>query len=383
MPKGADSPPSPDPAIQTAQEAAANRYNINSPFGKQTWSSGGREVVGYDSTGKPIYGEKQTQNIELAPSEQRQYDTRNEISETLMGQGLQGIQSGLPEFSDLEANPGRPGDLDLGDRFDLNAASSPAADAHFQRVESYMRPYQEREADAWEQRMANQGLPVGSEAYGESLGELKDTQNRAMLDASYESAMRAPELAMQERGQQTSESLAQQADARTGFQQYQGERGRQFNEDLTRRQNYYNEIAAALGGQQLNPLNAGGGGGDMPLDVGGAYAQYNQAQMAGYNAAEAAKRAQTQGMWDFASAAVSPWSDERLKDDIEQVGELPSGEGVYDFHYKWEGDDEPLHTGVMAQEIEGRYPEAVIHDPSGFRKVDYRKLIAHVMAEAA
>lgn len=53
---GGKPPPQPDPAVQTAQEAAANRYNINSPFGSQTWSQGARGVIGYDSNNQPIYG---------------------------------------------------------------------------------------------------------------------------------------------------------------------------------------------------------------------------------------------------------------------------------------------------------------------------------------
>ena len=398
-------PPAPDPAIQTANESAANRYNINSPFGTQTWSTGGRETIGYDSKGAPIYGEQRTQNITLSPSEQRQYDLRNNISETLMKQGQQGIEGGLPDYNPLESAPDRPGNIStpgafdpgvapvgqfdpqlgpqpttsregrfdpaLGDpgQFDINKAGGNAADAHYQRIASYLKPYQQQETDAWEQRMANQGLPVGSEAYGESFGALKDSQNRSLNDAAYEAAIRSPELALSERGQQMSdrgqvygeklgtqqqrvgessqyygedlnarrqqleeslagydanlrggdtnfdryttgrgaqfgEQLAAQSDARTGYQQYQSERDRQFQEDLQRRQQYYNEIAASLGGQQLNPLNAGGGGGDANLDVSGAYGQYNQATMNAYNQKLAAKNAQLAAAAGLGSAAL-------------------------------------------------------------------------------
>lgn len=300
-------PPSPDPAVQTANESAANRYNINSPFGSQTWTTGGRETIGYDSTGKPIYGEQRTQNITLNPSEQRQYDTTNEIAELMLNQGKAGIEGGLPSYSALEANPGRPGNVDLGGKFDLNAASSPAADAHYKRIAAYLEPQFQRQTDEWEQRMANQGLPMGSEAYSESFGDLQDAQNRAWQDAAYESAERAPDLALQERGQQTNEALAAQSDARAGFSQYQSERDRQLNEDFARRQQYYNEIAAALGGQQLNPINAGGGGGDANLDVAGAFQQYNQAQMNAYNQKLARQNAIIGAAGQIGAAAIPDW----------------------------------------------------------------------------
>jgi hypothetical protein len=106
------------------------------------------------------------------------------------------------------------------------------------------------------------------------------------------------------RGAQFGEQLAAQSDARTGYQQYQSERDRQFQEDLQRRQQYYNEIAASLGGQQLNPLNAGGGGGDTNLDVGGAYQQYNQATMNAYNQKIAQKNAQLAAAASIGSAAM-------------------------------------------------------------------------------
>lgn len=65
-------------------------------------------------------------------------------------------------------------------------------------------------------------------------------------------------------------------------------------------------------------------------------------------------------------------SDARLKDDIEPVGELYDGTGVYRYRYVW---DDPAMTriGVMAQEVEQTKPEAV-HDVGGFKAVDYGKV---------
>lgn len=66
---------------------------------------------------------------------------------------------------------------------------------------------------------------------------------------------------------------------------------------------------------------------------------------------------------------VGAFSDRRLKDNIEHVG-TKDGIKYYDFTYK--GDDTP-HRGVMAQEVEKRYPDAV-NMVDGYRTVDYSQL---------
>lgn len=68
-----------------------------------------------------------------------------------------------------------------------------------------------------------------------------------------------------------------------------------------------------------------------------------------------------------AAPTFSLFSDERLKEDIEPVGELYDGTNVY--RYKYIGDATP-RIGVMAQEIAEDRPEAV-HDIGGWLAVDY------------
>lgn len=60
-------------------------------------------------------------------------------------------------------------------------------------------------------------------------------------------------------------------------------------------------------------------------------------------------------------------SDERAKEDIEPVGELHDGQTVYSYRYK--GDPRP-QIGLMAQEVEERYPEAVT-EIGGLKHVNY------------
>lgn len=72
-----------------------------------------------------------------------------------------------------------------------------------------------------------------------------------------------------------------------------------------------------------------------------------------------------------AYAAMAAASDRRLKRDIVQTGELPSGLPIYRFKYLW--DDEELE-GVMADEAELIFPDAVFVGPGGFQMVDYSQI---------
>ena len=60
-------------------------------------------------------------------------------------------------------------------------------------------------------------------------------------------------------------------------------------------------------------------------------------------------------------------SDIRLKEDIELVGQSPSGTNIYSFKYK---DKEGKYEGVMAQEV----PWASHVDKEGYLRVDYSKV---------
>lgn len=70
-------------------------------------------------------------------------------------------------------------------------------------------------------------------------------------------------------------------------------------------------------------------------------------------------------------ASLMALSDERAKDDIEQIGETFDGQPLYRFTYK----DDPSgkkHIGPMAQEVETRTPDAV-REFGGLKHVDYGK----------
>lgn len=103
-----------------------------------------------------------------------------------------------------------------------------------------------------------------------------------------------------------------------------------------------------------NFWNLLGGIGNMKTSGGGSI---------GGNAVQGAGSALASG----ASNIMAMFSDERLKENIEPVGELYDGTNVYRYRYK--GDPTP-RIGVMAQEIEKVRPDAVV-EVGGWKAVDY------------
>ena len=70
-----------------------------------------------------------------------------------------------------------------------------------------------------------------------------------------------------------------------------------------------------------------------------------------------------------AQIAGFAFSDIRLKEDVEYVGE-ENGFNIYEFNYK---GDPQRYVGVIADEVEGIMPDSV-HDIHGYKAVDYAKI---------
>ena len=71
------------------------------------------------------------------------------------------------------------------------------------------------------------------------------------------------------------------------------------------------------------------------------------------------------------------WSDVRLKDNIEKIGDLENGLGFY--KWEWNNSAKALgvsspNFGVLAQEVKEIIPNAVIKDRTGYYKVDYNSI---------
>lgn len=77
------------------------------------------------------------------------------------------------------------------------------------------------------------------------------------------------------------------------------------------------------------------------------------------------------------AAAFQAFSDETLKDDIERIGDLPSGAGIYKWRWNDKAEALGLHgedTGVIAQDVERISPDAVTRGDHGYLMVDYSRI---------
>lgn len=338
MGKSASAPPPPDYAGAAKETAAgnldaaraniaANRVNQYTPYGSLEY-----EVSGEDKFGNPMW--KATQG--LAPAQQQLLDYQNKTS---LGLGeLTG--KGLGYVSNMLDNPFDTSQLPTTG---FNPSQS-YQDAYMQRLQ----PQITQGREALDVKLANSGIPVGSEAYNRAMMAQSQRENDLLLGATTQGfgvGQQARQSALQEQAYLRNEPLNTLSAVRTGAQ--------------------------VQGPTFVNPaMQANTAGADI---LGATQMGYN-AQMGAANAQNAANNAMTQGLFSLGGAALM--SDIRTKENIKHIAWLPNGLPVYTYEYKPKFKDHPLaghgtHTGVMAQEVEVMYPNAVTTLNNGYKVVDY------------
>jgi hypothetical protein len=341
MGKSASAPPPPD-YIGAAKETsagnleaaraniAANRVNQYTPYGSLEY-----QVAGEDKFGNPMWSATQS----LAPAQQQLLDYQNQTS---LGLGNL-TQKGLGYVSNMLENP-----------FDVSQLPTTGFNPSQSYQDAYMQrlaPQIEQGREALDVKLANQGIPVGSEAYKRAMMAQSQRENDLLAAATTQGfgvGQQARQSALQEQAYLRNEPLNTLSAVRTGAQ--------------------------VQGPNFVNPaMQANTAGADI---LGATQMGYN-AQMGAANAQNAANNAMTQGLFSLGGAAMM--SDIRTKENIKQVDWLPNGLPVYTYEYKEEFKDHPLaghgtHTGVMAHEVEAMYPNAVITLDNGYKAVDYGQL---------
>jgi hypothetical protein len=260
-------PPVPDPTVQIAAQKSADQYNVVGPGGTTKWTQGPQILTGYDQNGKPIFGTQSTQTTTLAPDQQKQYDLSNQIADQL----LTGANSNIGTFVNTPYSGGKA--------FDYNTDTPDAAKAAYTQQAALLQPTFDKANRQFDDKMANAGIPVGSEAYNDAKRQQDQDQNFALTDAA---------------------AKAQGTGADMAFQQNQANNA----QALQTRQQQYNEIAAALGGSQLQPVGAYAGGSGGGVDASGAFNAQNNAKLAGYNAGVESDNSNMQAGAGLASAGI-------------------------------------------------------------------------------
>jgi len=317
--------------VEAARVAtAANRINQVTPYGSLTYSQSGT-----DAYGNPTYTATQA----FTPEQQRLLETQNRISSNLGDVATKGV-------SYVENMLNTPFNTAALPTTGFNPSQS-YQDAYMQRL----NPQIQQNREALQQQLANKGIDIGSVAYDRAMQTQAQRENDLLAAATTQGfgvGQQARQQALQEQAYLRNEPLNTLSAVRTGSQ--------------------------VTGPQFVNSFNQATTAG--PDLLGAAGMQYN-AQMGDFNAKQAAQANLNQGIFSLGGAALM--SDIRTKENIKHIAWLPNGLPVYTYEYKDEFKDHPLaghgtHIGVMAQEVEVMYPNAVITLDNGYKAVDYGQL---------
>jgi hypothetical protein len=363
----------------------------------------------------------------LSPEQQVLYNQQNQMSQKLNQTALEGIDYVAQTANtplDLSALPDQAQNLDrtnfqgqidptslgIQGNYDFSGVSQMPkyedfAGARDQITDAYMQrlqPYMDRDREAQESKLANQGITQGSEAYGWDRG-IQDRgfndQRIAALLAGDQQQQNLFQNAMNLRGQGISEAISQGNFGNQAQQQQFGQNAAQmqaanqaaeaqFGQGLAAG-NFQNQARAQalqeqdyLRNQPLNMLNAlrTGNQVNMPqfgnVSAGNNYAaapiyqaandQYSAANQA-YQSKLQQQQAMMSGLAQIGGSAMM-LSDRRLKKNIELLYRKISGLGVYAFDYVWGG---ARQIGLMADEVAKIVPQMLGPTIAGYASVNY------------
>ena len=311
----------------TAYQTAANRPNINTPWGQQTWDS---KASTDPSTGLPVTD--WTQNITLSPDQQAANDAQQRITA-----GKSGLaESLMGQVGQATANPfdwsKMPTVGNLGE----------AQQGAYSKLSAMLQPGRQQQEESMHNRLLASGMAEGNEGW-----------NRAGMG-------------LQNQWTQEDKSMQAQAmaEGRADIGTQQGQRTQAIAEEAQKRGMSLNELNALLTGQQVS----------MPAGMSGAPASTaGVAAATPYMAAAQGQGQQNlQGGTNWGSAlggiaqvagAAGMFSDRRLKRNIRHLVD-----GWYEYEYLW---DSTKRVGMMAQELMATRPELVYITPSGYLAVNY------------
>lgn len=269
------------------------------------------------------------------------------------------------------------------------------ADSVYSQSNRYLQPQLDRDEGLYRSQLADQGFNPGTPGYDTELAKMRDNRSKVYGDLRDRSVISGFNLGAQNFGNARAGINDQIAALLQGNQQG-------FNQQLASQQQNNSVVqqqlanALAARNQPLNELNAMRTGTQVqlpqgatssptpnlqPTDLMGAFNQQYQNQLGAYNAEAAGQNdlfgsllglgGLFSGAGGIAGISKLFGSDRRLKRDIRVQGKLASGLSVYSFRYL---GGESRFTGVMADEVEKVFPEAVVYGSDGYASVDYGRV---------
>ena len=310
----------------TRAATAANRINQYTPYGSLTYNRD-------PSAATPDEGWSATQT--LSPEQQQILQRNQNLSTGLLGTA----ETGLGKVNELLSNP----TIDESRLASMPISGQSVQDAIMSRLE----PQMARRREQMDQNLANQGIPIGSEAYQNSMTDQGQQENDLRINAALQginTGLGARQQGIQEQTYMQDRPLNVVNALRTGSQVTMPQFANVPQQSTTTGTNYLG-AAGQQGQYDMGLYNAGVGG--------------NNAMMSGLFGLGAAGLMSPAGTF-------AKWSDRRLKSNIRRIGEHPLGIGIYEYDIFGQHD-----VGVMADEVEQVMPDAVLTHPSGYKMVNY------------
>lgn len=309
---GGGAPSAPDPEKLYRAQAKYNRMDQSTPFGSLTFSGPNNSQA----------------NLEFSPEVQQLVNTRQGVTNALLSNAAnrasqldpQGMVADIPQVGG-EAGGSLPG-MDQ---------STQQQQAMFDQAMALMKPQMQRREDQLRQTLANQGLPIGSEAYNQEFNRFNRQQNQATQQAAYQAV---------QAGNQRQNQLFNQGLSALGAQRQ------------VRSQNL-NELDALLSGGQVQAPSMGQFYGPSQVDVMGPAQQQYQGQLAGYQAGQQRQNAQLGALASLGAAAMM--CSNEYKENKRPVSEiLPRVEAlkVEAWDYKEGYGDGQTHIGPYAEDFQ-------------------------------
>jgi len=226
--------------------------------------------------------------------------------------------------------------------------------ATFELGKRQLDPEMKSQREALATQLANQGIPINSEAYNSAMNRLERSQGEQLTNLSLQSQLQ-------------------------GIQTAEAQRSARFN-----------EISSLLGRSQVG---TGANFGQMQgryqgLDIMGAEQAALNRNFAQNQTNQQFANQRNAALWQAGgqvASAILPMffnkgktpkgtpSDISLKTNIEYEG-TKNNLQLYSFEYINNKYGKGRYIGVMAQDIEKTHPEAVSISPEGYKMVDYSKL---------
>lgn len=370
-------------AAATAQGAAnqnaaiatnyLNQANQVGPYGSLTYSYGAGHTLP-DGTVVP----QTTATTTLSPAQQKLLDQNNQIASALNNAAIGGIGTATKTANtpiDLSHLPtmatSGPQAYQAPSIDQFNSARDQVTNAYMARLQPSIDAQNEQRRT----QLANQGIELGSNAYGAS-----DRDFNAGVNDQRTSALLAGDTAVQNLFQNAMQAGSLQYNQGLASDQFANQaRNQALQEQEFLRTEPLNVLNALRSGNQVNLPTFGNVSAGSNIQAAPVYQaaadQANAAQQA-YQAKLQANSAIYQGLAGIGGAAMSfipgfGASDRRLKNNIELLELRPDGLGVYSFDYIWGGERQ---IGVMADEVALYRPDALGPLVDGYATVNYGAL---------